>query len=105
MIECAPLFWDNHACVDVKKMKLRSTEKFYRVDRKKIGFIKFIIEACDGIAMFSTLDAGMGIVKFAVPPGCEDAFEQVMADLGQKIRIEPWQNPAPLNEPQTGRIR
>ena len=72
-------------------MILKTTNLYFRVDRREISFIKFIIEACDGIAMLSTLDSAMGIVKFAVSPGCEDEFHQVLFDLKKQIRIEPWQ--------------
>ena len=72
-------------------MILKTTNLYFRVDRREISFIKFIYEACDGITMLSTIDAAMGIVKFAVPPGCEDEFHQVLSDLKKQIRIEPWQ--------------
>ena len=73
-------------------MILKTTVKHYRVDRREISYIKFIFEACDGIAILSTIDSAMGIVKFAVAPGCEDDFEQVLSDLKKQIRIETWQD-------------
>ena len=78
-------------------MMLKTKRLYFRVDRREISFIKFIFEACDGIATLSTVDSAMGIVRFAVSPGCEDEFHQVLSDLKKQIRIEPWENSAQVN--------
>jgi hypothetical protein len=72
---------------------LKPTVYVFRVDRRKISFIKFIFEACDGIATLSTLDPAMGIVKISMAPGCEGEFHEVLADLKKEILFEDRDHP------------
>ena len=69
---------------------MESIRKYYRADRKDISFIKFIVEACEGLAVLSTEDSQMGILKFLIAPGCEEEFEDVIRGLKGEIRIESW---------------
>ena len=66
------------------------TRKYYRVERKSIAFIKFIFEACDGIAVITTVDRPKGIIMFRIPPGCENDVETVIAGLRKEIAIEDY---------------
>jgi hypothetical protein len=66
---------------------LKTIEQYYRVDRRKIAFIKFIFEAYDGIAGIRTTDPVKGIIKLHIAPGCQDQVEQVLRDLKKKILI------------------
>lgn len=75
---------------------MKSLEKHYRVDRRKIGFLKFILEACDGIAQLRTVDSDSGTVAIHVPPGCEADVDRVIESLKPEIRMEPA--PRPGNE-------
>jgi len=61
----------------------------YRVDRRRIAFLKFIVESYDNLALVTTLDARAGIVALQVPPGCEETVSDLMADLGNRMRIQP----------------
>jgi len=67
---------------------LESITKYYRVDRREIFFLKFILEAYDGIAMFTTIDPAAGIVMLHVSPGCESEVDMVLNDLKKNILIE-----------------
>jgi hypothetical protein len=69
---------------------MESIIQYYRVDRRQIGFLKFILEACDGIATMSTEDAGLGLVSLKIPPGCEGDVARVMKDLQKDIFMEPY---------------
>lgn len=69
------------------KMKLETTTHYYRVDRREIAFIKFIIEAYEGLAVISTEDAQKGIMKFAVAPGCESEFCELITSLKKDVLI------------------
>jgi len=59
------------------------------VDRRKIAFIKFILEAYDGIAALSTIDPQKGIILVYIAPGCERQFEDILQDLSKQIMIQP----------------
>ena len=68
---------------------MQTTPKYLRIDRREIAFLKFIIEAYDGIAQVSTLDPLAGIVKLSIAPGCEADVELVLQDLKKDVMIEP----------------
>jgi hypothetical protein len=67
---------------------LKTIKKFLRVDRKEICFLKFILEAYDGIATITTIDAHQGIVMLRIAPGCEGEVEAVLQDLKKDIVID-----------------
>ena len=66
---------------------MKTTERYYRVDRRQIAFIKFIFEAYDGIAGIRTTDPVKGIIKLHIAPGCQEQVEQVLRDLKKEILI------------------
>ncbi|MGD8992346.1 MAG: DUF4911 domain-containing protein [Desulfobacterales bacterium] len=68
---------------------LQTKQQYYRVDRRKIAFIKFIFEAYGGIAALRTIDPQRGIILFYIAPGCERQFEDILQDLSKQIMIQP----------------
>ena len=66
---------------------LKTIIQHYRVDRRKIAFIKFIFEAYDGIAGMRTINPAKGIIELHIAPGCEEQVEQVLQDLQKEILI------------------
>jgi hypothetical protein len=70
---------------------MKSTRRYYRVDRKKIYFLKFIFEAYDGIASITTIDPDLGVVSLSIPPGCESDVTMVLNELKKDILIEPYE--------------
>ena len=67
---------------------LETTKKFLRIDRREICFLKFILEAYDGIATLTTIDAHQGIVLLRIAPGCEGDVEEVLQDLKKDMIID-----------------
>lgn len=68
---------------------METKKKFYRVDRREISFVKFILEGYDNIAVLSTIDPGLGIVQLTIAPGCEREVEMVLHELKNNVMIEP----------------
>ncbi|MBT8331347.1 MAG: DUF4911 domain-containing protein [Deltaproteobacteria bacterium] len=68
---------------------MQTKQQYYRVDRRKIAFIKFILEAYDGIAALRTIDPQKGIILVYIAPGCERQFEDILQDLSKQIMIQP----------------
>jgi hypothetical protein len=68
--------------------RLKTIKKYLRVDRREICFIKFILEAYDGIATLTTIDAHQGIVMLRIAPGCEGDVEAVLRDLKKDNLID-----------------
>jgi len=69
---------------------LEILKKYYIVDRKNISYLKFIFEACEGIAVITTIDPESGLILFRIPPGCENDVETVMQGLKKEIMIEDY---------------
>ena len=63
-------------------------KRYYRVDRREIAFLKFILEAYDGIAVLETLDSKSGIVVFHIAPGCEPDVDAILQDLKNDFMLE-----------------
>lgn len=71
----------NHNCAETLKLH-------YRVDRREIAFIRFIIEAYDGLAIVKTLDPQAGLIEFQIAPGCEQDVAMILKDLQCSIMME-----------------
>ena len=67
---------------------LETLKKYLRIDRREISFLKFILEAYDGIATLTTIDPHQGIVLLRIAPGCEDEVETILQDLKRDIIID-----------------
>lgn len=67
---------------------MNGIKQYYIVDKSKIGFLRFIIEAYDNLALMTTVDAQKGLVVLNVAPGCEDTTGALMASLGRDFYIE-----------------
>ena len=68
---------------------MRCHKKYLRVDRRRIGFMKFIFEAYDGIANLTTVDAELGVISINIPDGCVDTVNLLIDILGREMLIEP----------------
>lgn len=69
---------------------METIKRYYRIDRSAIAYLKFIIEAYDGIATIRTLDPVMGTICLSIAPGCECDVDLVLADLKAELMIEPF---------------
>jgi hypothetical protein len=61
--------------------------KKFQVEKSRIGFLKFIFEAHDGLGVLTTLDPGTGLVQFAIAPGCLCDVEAILDDLKKDVKI------------------
>ena len=66
----------------------RSTLLIYQVDPYQIHYLKFILEAYEGLATVTTLDSHEGLVQLAVPPGSYDSLEGLMDALGLELKLK-----------------
>lgn len=69
-------------------MLLETQQKIFRIDRKEIAYLRFIFEACDGVALVRTIDAGMGIIALHIAPGCEADVAVILKGLKKEIMME-----------------
>jgi hypothetical protein len=68
---------------------LESIERHYRVDRHQIHFLRFLLEAYEGVAVLSTLDRTAGLVALRIAPGREMEAEALITGLCGQMMIEP----------------
>ncbi|MCG6916949.1 MAG: DUF4911 domain-containing protein [Deltaproteobacteria bacterium] len=66
----------------------RSDLLFYRVDPYEIHYLKFILEAYEGLATLTTLDSEKGLIQLAVPPGRKESLESLVEALGRELVLE-----------------
>jgi hypothetical protein len=70
-------------------MKMRTSQLYYRVDRRQINLVRFTFEAYEGVGVVSTMDAATGLIRLSIAPGCESVATEIMEDLGCQFPIEP----------------
>ena len=81
---------------------MKTLQKYYRIDRREISFLKFIIESYDGTAVLRTVDPKAGIVALHISPGCEPVVDMILNDLKQEIMIEDGSRSDSHKEVDTG---
>ena len=62
--------------------------KKYRVDKTRIGFIRFVFEAHDGVAIATTLDASKGLIRLAIAPERLETANKIISDLKQDFMFD-----------------
>ena len=62
---------------------------FYRVARKDLVLLKFILEAYEGMSTMSTVDKVAGIVRISIPAGFVTDVENLLAALSGAISLQP----------------
>ena len=67
---------------------MHTTKRYLRIDRREIGYFRFILEGYDGLAVLTTLDAHEGRVILRIAPGCEKDVERLVQNLSREILIE-----------------
>jgi len=60
---------------------MKMIHKEYMVDKTKIGFIRFIFEGHEGVAVATTLDAKKGHIRLAVAPDRLNSAQMIVEDL------------------------
>lgn len=67
---------------------LKTIKRYYRVNRSQIAYIRFTLEAYDGLASVTTLDPFLGTIRLTFAPGNEPEVNAVIEDLRREILIE-----------------
>ncbi len=75
---------------------METIQKYYRIDRREICYLKFILEGYEGMALMSTVDPDRGLVVLKIAPGCETEADELMRALRQEIMIEACLEPKGL---------
>jgi hypothetical protein len=60
---------------------MKMVHKEYRVDKTRIGFIKFIFEGHEGVAVATTLDPKKGLIRLAIAPDRMESAQMIVEEL------------------------
>ena len=60
---------------------MNTIQKEYIVDKTKIGFIRFIFEGYEGVAIPTTLDPKKGHIRLSIAPDRLQTAQLIVADL------------------------
>jgi hypothetical protein len=71
------------------------TFRYFKVRHCDMVFLKFIMEAYEGMNVMSTVDNVEGIIRIVVMPGFEQDMDGLLAELGTQVAMEPveWHEP------------
>jgi hypothetical protein len=61
--------------------------RYFRVDRRDIGYFRFTLDAYEGLATLSTLDARNGIVVLSIPECFADDVDDLLTALAHEISL------------------
>jgi hypothetical protein len=54
----------------------------------EIHFLRFILEAYEGIAVATTLDPGLGLMRLSIAPGCEDEVAEILSFEKERLQLK-----------------
>ncbi|MBW4054225.1 MAG: DUF4911 domain-containing protein [Proteobacteria bacterium] len=68
--------------------------RYFKVTHRDMVYLKFILEAYEGMNVMSTVDNKAGIIRIAIMPGFVEDMDGLLVDLGRDVPMEPvlWHN-------------
>lgn len=63
--------------------------RYFKVAHRDMVFLKFILEAYEGMNVMSTVDNKAGIIRIAIMPGFVADMDALLAELGRQVAMEP----------------
>ena len=70
---------------------METTKLLFRVTRKEINIVQWIIESYDGMAAMRTVDPQEAIIEIMVSPGCRTMILELVYSLRERYEIERMQ--------------
>jgi len=75
--------------------------RYFKVDRRDLVYLKFILEAYEGMSTLSTVDKRGVIVSLTIPPGFTDDMARLITALQSEITLVETTRPESLTEEPT----
>ncbi len=79
-------------------MEKNTIQKIYRINRKDISTLKFLLESYEGIAVPRTIDDHIALVELMIAPGCYETFRNLMKDISPELGLTPVLTGYPLGD-------
>ena len=64
---------------------MKTVHKEYMVDKTMIGFIRFIFEAHEGVAVATTLNPEKGHIRLAIAPDRMESAQMIVEELKKDL--------------------
>ena len=55
----------------------------------EIHYLRFILEAYEGVAVLTTLQPRLGMVRLSIAPGCEDMVDLILESEKEALQLRP----------------
>jgi hypothetical protein len=62
--------------------------RYFKVRHRDMVYLKFILEAYEGMNVMSTVDNVAGIIRIAIMEGFEADMDGLLAELGRQVAME-----------------
>jgi hypothetical protein len=62
--------------------------RYFKVLHRDMVYLKFILEAYEGMNVMSTVDNVAGIIRIAIMEGFETDMDALLAELGRQVAME-----------------
>jgi hypothetical protein len=56
---------------------------------REVYYLRFILEAYEGIAVLSTINAQLGLIQLRIAPGCERDVERILEADRERLQLRP----------------
>ena len=73
----------------MKNTPSECTKRHFILLPPQIHFLRFILEAYEGIGLVTTLDAKLGLIELSIAPGCEAEVDQILSAEAQTLQMRP----------------
>jgi Domain of unknown function (DUF4911) len=89
----------NRYIVEEKRM-FTSHRRFFRVDRRELAYLKFIVEAYEGLTILSTVEKEVPVISITSPSCLASEIDLLLAALSREVAMTettPFPHSGPLN--------
>ncbi len=70
-------------------MENDTIQKLYRINRREISFLKFLLESYEGIAVPRTIDDQIALVEVMIAPGFYPTFQGLLNEVSGELDMTP----------------
>lgn len=74
-------------------------ERYFKLRREDIVFVKYTFEALDNLVVVSTVNRDRDIIVIRIAPGCEDEVERVLESFEGTVSLEEIEAPDATQNP------
>ncbi len=69
------------------KQPCQLKQLYFKIDKGKIGFLKFLLEGYDGLCVLTTVASKEGRIKLIVPESRYDELDLVIKSVAEQLHI------------------